>query len=120
MNPSQKIDEQIASLADWRGELMTQIRELVRDTAPELSEDFKWGGGVWTLQGKVVCAFSAFKDHVKFNFLKGAFLTDQAPLFNGGLESKEHRSLNYFAGDTVKKDQVASVIVAAVAYAKSH
>ena len=42
MTPSQRIDQQIADLADWRGERIAQIRALVVGAEPELVEDWKW------------------------------------------------------------------------------
>jgi choline dehydrogenase-like flavoprotein len=55
-SPSQRITDLIAELADWRGKLLAQLRKLILDAAPEVSEDWKWGTAVWVQQGNVVAA----------------------------------------------------------------
>ena len=36
MNASRKIDKKIADLGDWRGERLTEIRNLIYEAAPEV------------------------------------------------------------------------------------
>ncbi len=117
MNVSDKITERINSYDDWRGEMLKELRKLINDTAPELTEDFKWDVPVWTSNG-LVCAISAFKDHVKINFFKGAYLPDPSNIFNSGLDSKEHRSINLAQSDKLDKAAVQELIYAAVTYNK--
>ncbi|MEX2593835.1 MAG: DUF1801 domain-containing protein [Anditalea sp.] len=64
MNTSEQIDKYIASLTDWRSTLLTRLRKLINETAPEVGEDWKWSCPVWTKKSPV-CAISAFKGHVK-------------------------------------------------------
>jgi hypothetical protein len=64
----------------------------------------------------LVCAISGFKDHVKFNFFKGAYLPDRKGLFNSGLDSKEHRSINFAEDDKLDKSALKELIKAAVSY----
>ena len=68
MTSSEQIDAQIASYPDWRGERLKWFRAFVGKHAPELDEDYKWGVGVFTFNGKPVIAFSGFKGFTKFNF----------------------------------------------------
>lgn len=118
MDPSKLIDAQIAELNDWRGARLQKFRELVHTTAPELNEEFKWGVGVFTYKGKLVCAMSAFKGHTKFNFFKGAQIVDRNKLFNSGLESKQHRSINLSESDAVNEPAIKELIIAALNLAK--
>jgi len=106
MDPSNKITTQLSDIHDWRGD---------NETAPELSEDFKWGVPVWTNNG-LVCAISAFKNHVKINFFKGAYLPDPKKLFNSGLDSKTHRSINLSIDDKLNKAALKELVILAVAY----
>ena len=75
MTASQHIDKQIKDLDDWRGKTLARLRKLVREAAPELTEEWKWDTPVWAYKGNVV-AGGVFKDHVKLNFFKGASLED--------------------------------------------
>ena len=115
MNTSDKINEKISKYDDWRGDTLKELRALINETAPELTEDFKWNVPVWTQKG-VVCAVSAAKEHVKLNFMQGVFLPNPSHLFNSGLDSKEHRSINLAKGDKLDKSALKELIRAAVAY----
>lgn len=117
MDLSDMITEKIGSYADWRGDLLKHLRQLINDVTPKLTEDFKWGVPVWTSNG-LVCAISAFKDHVKINFFKGAYLPDPKNLFNSGLDSKEHRSINFSKDDVLDKPALKDLVAFAVAYNK--
>ena len=72
MTIQEQIDAQIASYPDWRGVRLAWFREFVHTHTPELTEDFKWGVGVFTYNRKPVIAFSGFKGFTKFNFFQGA------------------------------------------------
>ena len=111
------VEELIESYADWRSQRLKELRQLINETAPELKEGFKWGVPVWEHNG-LVCAISGFKDHVKMNFFKGAHLDSIKNVFNSGLDSKEHRSINFAKHDKIDKKAIQSAIKAAVAYNK--
>jgi hypothetical protein len=115
MTASQHIDDQIAGLGDWRGEIMGKLRTLILAAAPDITEEWKWDTAVWSYKGNVVAA-SAFKDHVKLNFFKGAFLKDHQGLFNAGLEAKSTRSIDFAEGDKIRDSAVQELVRAAVAY----
>lgn len=93
---------------------MTRLRALINQADPSLKEDWKWSTPVWTANGNV-CAIGAFKDSVKLNFFKGASLADPKRLFNGGLDAKASRSIDFAEGDTVDDDGVQDLVRAAVA-----
>ena len=115
LTPSQKIDKQIKELTDWRGRLLTRLRKLILETAPEISEDWKWETSVWGCKGNVVAA-GVFKDHVKLNFFKGASLPDPKKIFNAGLEAKATRAIDFAESDTVNEAALKELIRAAVAF----
>lgn len=117
MDTSGKIAECINGYGDWRTDLLKELRQLINDASPELNEDFKWGVPVWTSNG-LVCAISGFKDHVKINFFKGVFLPDPKKIINSGLESKEHRSVNFNKVDKPDKAALTALVRAAAAYNK--
>ena len=113
-NASQLITNQIAALGDWRGQLLARLRELILAAEPGITEEWKWGTGVWTNTG-LVCAAGAFKDHVKLNFFKGASLTDPKGLFNAGLEAKATRAIDFHEGAKIDAPALKALIRAAVA-----
>ena len=49
---SQKIDQLIADLGDWRGEWLAEIRRIIHEVDLEVVEDWKWRGTpVWSHEG---------------------------------------------------------------------
>lgn len=115
VTPSQHINNYIAELSDWRGEMIVKLRKLVLEAAPDIREAWKWDTPVWSQKGNVV-AIGAFKDHVKLNFFKGASLDDPHGLFNAGLDAKATRAIDLNKGDTINESALKELIRAAVAY----
>ena len=113
-SPSELITNQIEELADWRGKLLAQLRQLILDAAPDLTEEWKWGTAVWVHTGNIVAA-GAFKDHVKINFFEGAALDDPSKLFNAGFEAKATRAIDFHEGDRINAAALKELVRAAVA-----
>ena len=111
--PSALIDNHIAELADWRGELLARLRKVINQADPSLREDWKWSTPVWNSNGNV-CAIAAFKEGAKLNFFKGASLPDPHGLFNGGLEAKASRSIDLVEGDPIDVPALTELIRSAV------
>jgi hypothetical protein len=112
---SQQISDYITGLDDWRGAILAQIREIVLEAAPGLTEEWKWGTPVWSQNG-LVCAASAFKDHVKINFFKGPSLKDPKGMFNAGLDAKTMRSIDFHKRDKIDTAGLAALVKEAVAF----
>jgi hypothetical protein len=112
---SDLITQYIASLTDWRGDLLAQLRALILEAVPSLTEEWKWDTPVWSQKGNVVAA-GVFKEHVKLNFFKGAALSDPHGLFNAGLEAKASRGIDFSAGEALKVSALQELIRAAVAF----
>src|SRR5689334_20403218 len=97
-NASQLITNMIAELTDWRGTTLARLRKVIMESAPDLTEEWKWGTAVWTNNG-LICSVGAFKDHVKLNFFQGASLEDPKRLFNAGLDAKSTRAIDFSKDD---------------------
>jgi hypothetical protein len=112
---SQHIDNYIRELSDWRGKMIARLRMLIREAAPELTEEWKWDTPVWSYKGNVVAA-GVFKDHVKLNFFKGASLEDPRGLFNAGLDAKATRAIDIAEGEEIDEAALRDLVRAGVAY----
>ncbi len=74
MNPSQRIDQLIAKLKDWRGNTFAGIRKAILAADREIIEEWKWmGSPVWSRDGMIAVA-NAHKKKVKITFSHGAKL----------------------------------------------
>jgi hypothetical protein len=114
MNPSQLIDERIASLGDWRGETLARVRALIHKALPDVVEEWKWEVPVWSHDG-IICTGEAYKKAVKLTFPKGASLDDSAGLFNSSLEGKVRRAIDFPEGAKVDEKAFIALIRAAAA-----
>jgi hypothetical protein len=116
MNPSDRIDELIAKLADWRGKTLASIRESILEADREIVEEWKWmGSPVWSHDGMIAVA-NAHKQKVKVTFAHGARLPDPDKLFNAGLQGNSWRAIDLFAGDKIDKRALKNLVRAAVDY----
>jgi hypothetical protein len=115
MNPSERIDQLIAGLTDWRGKTLASIRKSILAADREIIEEWKWmGSPVWS-RGGIIVVGNAHKDKVKLTFSQGASLPDPDKLFNAGLEGNRWRAIDLYEGDKINKRALKNMIRAAVA-----
>ena len=117
-SPSELIDARIAELADWRGEMLSRLRALIKAADPDVAEEWKWGIPVWSHNG-LICTGEAYQKVVKTTFAKGASLTDPSGLFNSSLEGNTRRAIDFREGDTLDEEALTALIRAAAALNKS-
>jgi len=114
-NPSRKIDERIAELGDWRGDMLSRIRDLIKEAEPDIIEEWKWRGvPTWYRHG-MICTGETYKDKVKMTFAKGASLPDPTGLFNSSLDGNVRRAIDFREGDAIDEEALSALIRAAVA-----
>jgi hypothetical protein len=114
-SPSQSIDERIAELGDWRGEMLGRLRALIKDADPDVVEEWKWRGvPVWSHDG-LICTGETYKSVVKMTFAKGASLKDPSHLFNSSLEGNTRRAIDFREGEKIDAKALKTLIRAAVA-----
>jgi hypothetical protein len=115
MNPSERIDQLIAGLTDWRGKTLASIRKSILAADREIIEEWKWmGSPVWS-RGGIIVVGNAHKDKVKLTFSQGASLPDPDKLFNAGLEGNRWRAIDLYEGDKINERALKNMIRAAVA-----
>ena len=115
LSASELIDKRIADLADWRGETLSRMRELIREADPDVVEEWKWmGTPVWSHDG-IMCTGESYKSIVKLTFAKGASLKDPAKLFNSSLDGNVRRAIDIHQGDKMNAGAFKALIRSAVA-----
>jgi hypothetical protein len=114
MSPSDMIDGRIRELGDWRGEMLSRVRTLIKEAIPEVVEEWKWRGvPVWYRDG-MICTGETYKSVVKLTFAKGAALEDPAKLFNSSLEGNVRRAIDIHEGDKLNERALKNLVRAAV------
>jgi hypothetical protein len=114
MSPSQLIDARIKELDDWRGEVLSRLRALVKEADPEVVEEWKWRGvPVWSHDG-LICTGETYKNVVKLTFAKGAALEDPSGLFNSSLDGNTRRAVDFREGEKIDEEALKALVRAAV------
>ena len=114
--PSELIDAKIEELGDWRGEMLSRIRGLTKQAAPDVVEEIKWrkasnpfGVPVWSHEG-IILTGETYGDKVKLTFAKGASLEDPTDLFNSSLEGKTRRAIVLYEGDGIDEEAFKTLV----------
>lgn len=118
---SKLVDAIISGLADWRGDVLSEMRKLIKQALPDVVEEVKWikpstptGVPVWS-HGGIICTGETYKDKVKLTFAKGASIDDPAGLFNSSLEGNVRRAIDIYQGDRIDKGAFKALVRAAAA-----
>ena len=114
-NPTELIDDMIAKTPDWRGATLAELRKIIHDADPEITEEVKWrrpsnplGAPVWEHNG-IVCIGGILKERVRLTLVAGASLPDPQKLFNAMLEGKS-RAIDFYEGDEVDETALKALI----------
>src|SRR5437870_10753781 len=108
------ISHRIAELGDWRGETLSRMRKLIEEADPDVIEEWKWMGPVWSHAG-IICTGESYKKVVKLTFAKGASLKDPAGLFNSSLDGNARRAIDIHEGEAVDESAFKALVRQAVA-----
>ena len=117
---AQQIDAILKKYDDWRGEMLSRLRALIKQADPALVEEVKWkkpsrpeGVPVWSQDG-ILCFCDTLKNAVRLTFPKGARMKDPHKLFNTRLDSKTVRAIDFHEGDTINEAALQALMLEAV------
>jgi hypothetical protein len=106
---------------DWRAQVVSQVRALVLEADPDITEDVKWrkasnpdGVPAFSLDG-LLCTVETYRDKVKVTFARGASLEDPSGLFNASLDAGTRRAIDVLQGDALDGDAFVALVREAVA-----
>src|SRR5438093_6559317 len=117
---SELISKQFVELGDWRGEILSRMRTLIKEADPDVVEEVKWvkptnpGTPTWSHDG-IICTGETYKSIVKLTFAKGASLKDPARLFNSSLDGNVRRAIDIREGEEVDESAFKTLVRQAVA-----
>lgn len=112
---SARIDQKIAAMGDWRGNVLAKLPAVILSADPGVIEEWKWDGPVWSCAG-VICTGETYKKAVKMTFANGASLADPSGLFNASLEGKTRRAIDVHEGDPINEKALRALIQTAVKF----
>jgi hypothetical protein len=117
-----EVGASIENIGGWRGQMLRQIRTVIKRAGAEIVEEIKWrkpsnpsGVPVWSLDG-MICTGETYKDKVKMTFANGASLADPAHLFNSSLAGGTRRAIDFREGDAIDEAALEALIREAIAF----
>lgn len=119
MNPSERIDQLIEGISDWRGKTLAAVRKAILGADKEIAEEWKWKGSPCWFRDGMIAVANAHKDKVKITFMHGAKLKDAGKLFNAGLGGGAWRAIDLLEGDKVDGPALRDLVREAIAYNQS-
>ncbi|MEZ4671100.1 MAG: DUF1801 domain-containing protein [Anaerolineae bacterium] len=101
---NQDVTDYINKLKDnpkqqWQAEVCHQLRQLVHNAVPEITERLQYSKPHFLKNGKYACVIGAAKGWVTFTIFNARSLTAPADFFEAGPE--ERKTLKVLAGQTV-------------------
>jgi hypothetical protein len=120
------IKKRIEKSGDWRGDVLSRLRILIKEADPDVVEEAKWikptnplGVATWSHDG-LICTGETYKSHVKMTFARGAALDGKdSGLFNSSLDANVWRAIDIQEGDKIDEKALKALIRAAVAMNKA-
>lgn len=83
------VDAYIAQLETWQAEIVSKVRTVILEAAPEADESIKWAQPVYEINGPFAY-IKAFKNSVNFGFWRGVDINDPHGLLQGTGEKMRH------------------------------
>jgi len=117
--PAELISKRIDDLGDWRGDMLARVRDLIKQAAPGVTEEWKWRGVPTWYHDGMICTGESYKDKVKVTFAKGAALTDPSKLFDSSLDGNARRAIDLHEGDRLNASAFKALVKAAVVLNKA-
>lgn len=87
------VDEYIEGLEGWQAEIVSSVRQIVLEAAPEANESIKWAQPVYKSNGPFAY-IKAFKNSINFGFWRGVDIADPKGLLQGTGDKMRHVKLN--------------------------
>jgi hypothetical protein len=109
-----RVDAYIQTLPDWQQELCGQVRDLVHEADPEMTETIKrTKQPYFTLHGNI-CALLGAKNHLNI-FIYDPIAPDPEGLINQGQGNLTARSIQVRQGETLNQRALLSLFKAIIA-----
>lgn len=107
------VDDYIIKHPGWEKEITT-LRDMLLST--HLDETIKWGGPVYTINGKNVVGIGAFKSHYALWFFQGALLKENTALLQNAQEGKTKalRQIKFEKGDELPLEILKKYVAEAI------
>lgn len=109
-----KVDSYIGRSADFAKPILTHLRDLIHQAAPQIGETIKWGFPNFEYKG-IVCSMASFKSHCTFTFWKAAVMNDPHQILRTRGETAmghfgQIKSLGDLPSDEILKEYIKEAV----------
>ncbi|MGB5943648.1 MAG: DUF1801 domain-containing protein [Leeuwenhoekiella sp.] len=94
----------------WRS-ILIELREIIKQTVPEVQEGYKWSLPFYTLDGRMFCYLNFRKSFVDISFLYGNALTHHTEHLVAGEGRKMVHSLRFFALSEINHEVIQDLLL---------
>ena len=105
------VDGYIAGLENWKGEIVSMVRQIILKAAPDAKESIKWAQPVYESNGPFAY-IKAFQSAVNFGFWRGVDLENKKGLLQGTGGKMRHVKLTSL--DDIDESAFSEFVVQAI------
>ena len=99
-----RVDDYLRPLPEWQQEIFEQVREILHEADPELTETIKRTVQPYFVLDGNVAAFLAAQDHVNVFVYDGGIVPDPDGLITAGHDNQTARTIGFREGDEVRRE----------------
>jgi hypothetical protein len=104
-----RVDAYIDALPEWQRAVCRQVRELVHDADPEVSETIKRTDRPYFVLAGNICALQATRDHVNVFLYDGGIVPDPEGIVTGGHDNKTARTVAVYRAETLNASALGAM-----------
>ena len=113
-----RVDDYIGSLPEWQQAICREVRALVHEADPAVSETIKRTDRPYFVLSGNICALQAAKDHVNV-FLYDPIVPDPEGIITSGHENKTGRTVAIRQGERINARALTTIFKAIIANNRS-
>ncbi len=110
-----RVDAYIDSLLEWQQVICREVRSLVHEADPKVTETIKRTDRPYFVLEGNICALLAAKDHVNVFLYDGAMVPDPEGIITSGHDNKTARTVAIREGETINKRALIAMFRAIIA-----
>jgi len=108
--PHPGVDGYLATLPGWQARLGQDLRDLIHEAIPEITETIKRTVRPYFVYHGNVCALLGTKDHVNLFLYDGAIVPDPGGIITGGHENSTARTVAFWEDDPIPREALTAML----------
>jgi hypothetical protein len=111
-----RVDEYIGALPEWQQEICEQLRDLIHQADPEMTETIKRTVQPYFALDGNVCALLAARDHVNLFLYDGGIVPDPESIITAGHNNKTARMISFRQRDPINAKALTAMLKQIIAH----